>query len=546
MARLELSEGNQPKARELAQSARRVLGGYFEEFFPSSFLHLLELQPSLSPAAGGNEAFLENYLEMIESLYPSENRTDILNKVLTETSRMLSAERSGLFWFPDGLQTSKPELRAASNLSLSEVTSSDFRPAHDLVTIAQQTREPQVKTITIKETPLGKKVVRSVLCIPIEVQGRIPGVLYYDTSYMDNAFEFIDLSLAKRLASHTNRVVEQRFNHLKILEQVNVLTSENILRQETGKNQIITQSSKMMRLLEQTAQIAGTESTVLLTGETGTGKELVAKYIHDKSARSSGPFVVVDSTTIPENLLESELFGHEKGAFTGADNRKIGRIEIANQGTLFLDEVGELTLPAQAKLLRALQEKTFYRVGGTRTLRSDFRLIAATNRDLIREVAQHSFREDLYYRLNVVPIHLPPLRERDKDPVLLARHFMSLYSRKYDRLLLELTPEDEKLLSAYGWPGNIRELENMIERGVILSQGNRLELNFPVQRDRSAVDPFSDRPSLDEIQRRYIRFIIAQSGGKISGPGGAAEILGMKRTSLYTRMKALGIKKFHL
>lgn len=543
MARVELGEGNQTKARELAQNARRTLGGYFEEFFPATFLHLLENQVLHPSKADSSGAFFENYLEMIESLYPSEDRTDILNKVLTATSRMFGAERSGLFWFPGGSRPGKPELRAASNLSQLEATSKDFRPSHDLVITAQQTHQPQVKTITIKETALGKKVTRSVLCIPIEVEGLVPGVLYYDNSYLENAFEYIDLSLAKRMASHTNRVIEQRFKHLKTVEKITIMTSENRLRQESDRKRIITKSPNMLRLLAQVDQIAGTESTILLTGETGTGKELIAKHIHEMGARSSGPFVVVDSTTIPENLLESELFGHEKGAFTGADNRKIGRIEIANQGTLFLDEVGELTLQAQAKLLRALQEKTFNRLGGTRTLHSDFRLIAATHRDLLHEVSKRRFREDLFYRLNVVPIHIPPLRERGNDPLLLSRHFIGQYARKYNRQLPELSLEDEKRLSAYGWPGNIRELKNMIERAVILSQGDRLELDFPVQRDQGVATPFSDRPSLEEMQCRYIRYILEQTGGKISGPGGAADILGMKRTSLYTRMKALGMKK---
>jgi transcriptional regulator with PAS, ATPase and Fis domain len=254
--------------------------------------------------------------------------------------------------------------------------------------------------------------------------------------------------------------------------------------------------------------------------------------------------VVVDSTTIPENLLESELFGYEKGAFTGADKRKIGCIEMAHQGTLFLDEVGELTLPAQAKLLRALQEKMIRRVGGVQTIKSDFRLIAATNRDLAQEVAKGQFRDDLFYRLNVISLTLPPLRDRGEDSVSLAQHFIDSYSKKYKRSAFKLSSEQKASIKKYTWPGNIRELKNKVESAVILSGEDRLELELPSGKPMPANDPFADKPTLNEIQRRYIRHIIEYTNGRISGPeGGAIDILGMKRTSLYARMKALGMKR---
>jgi transcriptional regulator with PAS, ATPase and Fis domain len=252
--------------------------------------------------------------------------------------------------------------------------------------------------------------------------------------------------------------------------------------------------------------------------------------------------VIVDPTTIPETLIESELFGHEKGAFTGADRQKLGRIELAHRGTLFIDEVGEIPKSSQVKLLRVLQEKTLIRVGGTKTIMSDFRLIAATNRDLADEVAAGHFREDLYYRLNVISITLPPLRERNEDVPFLARHFLSLYAAKHNQLVPGLSQEDETLLLAYHWPGNIRELKNVMERAVLLSTKDRLEISLPVKRSLSSDDCFSDFPSLDEMQRRYIRFIMEKTGGKVSGPGGAAELLEMKRTSLYKRMNKLGLR----
>jgi transcriptional regulator with GAF, ATPase, and Fis domain len=249
----------------------------------------------------------------------------------------------------------------------------------------------------------------------------------------------------------------------------------------------------------------------------------------------------LDAATIPENLLESELFGHERGAFTGADRQRIGRIELAHQGTLFLDEVGELPGSAQVKLLRTLQEKTFSRLGGTRTIHSDFRLIAATNRELGAEVAAGRFRQDLYYRLHVIPITLPPLRDRSEDIPLLAGHFLNRYGVKYKRSNLRLSPDQEKMLSRYPWPGNIRELKNIMERAVLLSVTDQLELTLPVDLTSGRENPFADGPSLDEIQRRYIGHILQKTGGRIAGPGGAAEILGMKRTSLYSRMRMLGM-----
>jgi transcriptional regulator with GAF, ATPase, and Fis domain len=298
----------------------------------------------------------------------------------------------------------------------------------------------------------------------------------------------------------------------------------------------------MLQILAQLDLIAGSDGTVLIMGETGTGKELFANRLHQKSTRRESPFVIVDPTTIPETLVESELFGHEKGAFTGADRQKPGRLELANGGTLFIDEVGEIPKSVQAKLLRVLQEKTLVRVGGTRTLRSDFRLVAATNRDLAAEVAAGRFREDLYYRINVVPLVIPPLRERKEDIPLLARTFLAKYAARYGRPEIELSGEDGEKLMGHDWPGNVRELENVVERTVLLSMGEELEFRLPAEELNVARNHFSDYPTLDEMQRRYIQQVLEKTGGKIGGPGGAAQILGMKRTTLNDRMRKLGLR----
>jgi len=268
----------------------------------------------------------------------------------------------------------------------------------------------------------------------------------------------------------------------------------------------------------------------------------MARRIHAISFRKDRPFIVIDATTIPENLFESELFGHEKGAFTGADNQKKGRLELADQGTLFIDEIGELPLSIQVKLLRAIQERTFLRVGGSRTIYSDFRLIAATNRNLEEEVTAKRFRPDLYYRLNVIPFTVPPLRDRIEEIPLLANHFLSRFAKKYHRQDLEIDPDIEKMLKHYNWPGNVRELENIIERAALLSSEGRLDVDLPLKMLTKATDPFGDTPNLDEIERRYIHYILEKTNGKIGGPDGASEKLGLKRTTLLAKMKKLGMR----
>ncbi len=541
-ARLELGRGKRKSAEQLIHKAKGLLGGYGDEFFPDEFRHLLEKKESPLEPRGRNEEFLERYLEMIESLYPSENQSEILAKMLTSTSRIFGAERSGLFWFPSGNFTSQPELRAACNLTLREVKAGSFKNSMDIIKKAFRTNQPQVGRTSRDKSAETIQQVRSLMCIPIEIEGKTHGVLYYDNSYLDDTFDFSSPAIMKQMVGHTNLVIERRFRYLQVKEERNLLASEKSLLLEMNREEIIHCSKIMSGLLEQADHIAQTESSILILGETGTGKELLAKRIHEHSPRGKEPFIVVDVTTIPENLLESELFGHERGAFTGADIRKIGRLELAHQGTLFLDEVGELPLTAQTKLLRVLQEKTFNRLGGTRTITSNFRLIAATNRKLDEEVAAGRFRQDLFYRLNVIPLYLPPLRERQEDIALLAEYYIKQYAIKYKRRTLRLSNEQEKMLRSYRWQGNIRELKNVIERAVILSAENQLELNLPADIQSDQFNPFADSPSLEEVQRRYIKYIIQKSGGRISGPDGAAEMLGMKRTSLYSRMRALGMR----
>ena len=311
---------------------------------------------------------------------------------------------------------------------------------------------------------------------------------------------------------------------------------------EHNFEEIIGESPALKRTLKQVEIVAPTDSTVLLLGETGTGKELIARAIHNLSFRRERTLVKVNCAAIPTGLLESELFGHEKGAFTGAIAQRIGRFELADGGTVFLDEVGEIPLELQPKLLRVLQEREFERLGSTRTLRTDARLIAATNRDLRQMVEQRKFREDLFYRLNVFPIDVPALRERSEDIPLLVNHFAQRFARRMNRTIETIPAETMAALTRYPWPGNIRELQNLIERAVILSHGPALQIPLQDLDNRTALrrDNGTDQ-TLEEAQRAHILTILKDTRWVLAGSRGAAARLGMNRSTLQFRLKKLGI-----
>jgi len=306
--------------------------------------------------------------------------------------------------------------------------------------------------------------------------------------------------------------------------------------------QIIGTSSALESVLKQVQSVAPTDSTVLIQGETGTGKELIARAIHNISSRCGRAYVKLNCAAIPFDLLESELFGHEKGAFTGAIAQKVGRFELADKGTLFLDEVGDIPLALQSKLLRVLQEQEFERLGGTRTHQVDVRLVAATNRDLAEMVRRREFRSDLYYRLNVFPIVTPPLRDRREDIQALVEHFVEIFGRRMDKQIDHITPETMAALSSYQWPGNIRELQNFIERSMILSPGSVLRPPL-AELKPSFETELVEAITLEDAERDHIRKTLEQTGWVVAGPNGAAARLGIKRSTLYFRMQKLGISR---
>jgi formate hydrogenlyase transcriptional activator len=299
----------------------------------------------------------------------------------------------------------------------------------------------------------------------------------------------------------------------------------------------------LKKVLHQVEQVASTDATVLILGESGTGKELLARALHNISNRNERPLVKVNCSALPANLIESELFGHEKGAFTGAISKKVGRFELADKGTIFLDEIGDLPLELQPKILRVLQEGEFERIGNPKTLKVDVRIIAATNRKLSEEIKNGNFREDLYYRLNVFPIFIPPLRERKEDIPLLINYFVNNFSRKVGKKIETISQGMMEQMMEYSWPGNIRELENIIERAVITNEGSKLILNEILPKKVMFSSADAELKTLEDMERQHIIKVLEKTNWQVSGDKGAAKILGIKRTTLEARIKRLNIQK---
>jgi formate hydrogenlyase transcriptional activator len=394
---------------------------------------------------------------------------------------------------------------------------------------------------------LVREGLRSAVTVPMVVKGKIIGTLNV-ASRVTNGYASDEASLLLAIAEQVGLAIENLLAYEEIAALKARLEEENVYLQEEARTEaafgdVVGESPAVLSALASVRKVAKTDSTVLVTGETGTGKELIVRAIHDLSRRKDKLLVKVNCAALPAGVIESELFGHEKGAFTGALTRKVGRFELAHRATLFLDEVGDLPLELQPKLLRVLQDGEFERVGGTQTLKVDVRLIAATNRDLARAVAEDRFRADLYYRLNVFPIVIPPLRKRLQDVPRLARHFAMLYASKMGKKVGPLAADVLDRLAAYSWPGNVRELQNVIERAVIVSSNGRFELgDFATAPPAGSEKPQQAR-SLEDVERQHILSVLEQTGWRISGERGAAKILGLKRTTLEARIKKLEISR---
>jgi len=428
------------------------------------------------------------------------------------------------------------------------------------------TREPEEFVSGTTEIALAEGI-KALCLIPLVNRGRVLGILATsrttETSFRPEDVDFLSRASGQIAIAIENALAYQEISELKDKLAQEKLYLEDEIRSDSGFERIIGKSAALKRVLQMVEIVAQSDSTVLLLGETGTGKELIARAIHDRSRRKDRTFVKLNCAAIPTGLLESELFGHEKGAFTGAITQKVGRLELADQGTLFLDEVGDIPIEIQPKLLRVLQEREFERLGGTHTRKVNVRLVAATNRDLEKMVAEREFRSDLFYRLNVFPIRIPSLRERKEDIPLLVSYFAQKLAKQMQKQIESVPSVAMKALTAWEWPGNIRELENFIERAVILTRGNALEApltelrktetatpaNAGVDRkNRAAGKETSSRPNVnagaedyERKQREEILEALTACKGRVGGSDGAAIRLGIHRTTLMYRMRKFGI-----
>ena len=491
---------------------------------------------------------LKLLLDMTNALISNLEPRDLLRTISASIRQCMHCDTVGI-WFPDEEQRQMravtvdfPEgkgflkedmLRPIEGPAVGET----FRTGKPIViTNATEIREPD-HYLAFAEG------ITSGCSLPLISRSRTLGVL--TLGWRDeNAFSSEDIEFLMRAAGQVAIAIENALAYREIAELKDKLAQEKLyleqeIRTEADFEGIIGQSSALRQVLHLVETVATSDSTVMLLGETGTGKELIARAIHDRSRRKDRTLIKLNCAAIPTGLLESELFGHERGAFTGAITQKIGRLELADQGTLFLDEVGDIPLEVQPKLLRALQEREFERLGSTRTKSVDVRMVAATNRDLEKMVAEKQFRSDLYYRLNVIPIRIPPLRERPEDIPLLVRYFAQKYARRMQKKIESVSAASMRKLARWRWPGNVRELENLVERAVVLSLGGKLEISVPELADgsmsaaRAGIDRF-------EKQDRIVR-ILKETKGRVGGTDGAAARMGLKRTTLIERMKKLGI-----
>ena len=482
----------------------------------------------------------------------------VFASVSTSLQRVIQHDGCSLLLYePDTGQYRCHVLKVSKNESFVEEGRAD-KSMKSPGCIAISTRAPAVfSEQNLKDLAAESKIaqhllsegVRSFCSIPLLSHDRVLGTLNVGR-LREDAFAPEEVELLSQVAQQISIAVENGLAYRQIAELKEKLNEEKLyledeIRTEHNFEEIVGDSPALKHVLKQVQIVAPTDSTVLIQGETGTGKELIARAIHNLSSRRARTFVKLNCAAIPTGLLESELFGHEKGAFTGAIAQKIGRFELAHGGTLFLDEVGDIPLELQSKFLRVLQEQEFERLGSNKTIRVDIRLVAATNRDLAAMMTEKSFRSDLYYRLNVFPILNPPLCERKEDIPALVHYFTKKFARRMNRNIDTIPAETMTALSRYHWPGNIRELENFIERAVILSRGSNLAVPLAELKSRATkpVENQQQLSTLEEAEREHIHHALRQANWLVGGPAGAAAKLGMKRTTLQSRMVKLGIER---
>ena len=537
--------------------ASRKLDAYSEE--EVRFLSLVAGQIAMAmddainfEASRRAQERLELLLDLTNRIVSTLDLRDLLRVIAANLRRVMQCDGVGID-LPDA-EDGRLRIYALDFPGGNEVLREGFEPPADpTLTQVFETGEPILAGARelANNKVAGEFGIKSVCYLPLTSRNRVLGVLGVG-SVRENAFSQDDVTFLTQFARQVAIAVDNAIAYGQISGLKDQLAQEKLyledeIRSELNFEEIVGKSEALRRVLTQVETVAPTDSTVLIYGETGTGKELIARAVHDLSSRHSNAFVKLNCAAIPTGLLESEMFGHERGAFTGAIAQRVGRFELASRGTVFLDEIGEIPLELQPKLLRVLQEREFERLGSSRTLKSDARLIAATNRDLEAMVNEQKFRSDLYYRLNVFPVRVPALRERPEDVPLLVRHFVQQFSRRMNKSIDTIPSETMTTLMRYHWPGNIRELQNVIERAVILSTGPVLKVPTDELRPRTDAPPVSNgngnlQAALDDAERQGILATLEKTNWKVAGPNGAAALLGMHRSTLQSRMQKLGIR----
>ena len=529
------------RAKSLVKTAADIMLPINPRLIPT------DLKRLVNRASLRQDAF-DEILKLGNALTTIKSQKDLALKIITSVNRITGAERGAIFIMEDGPRLSRGiELKASRNITFEEISHPRFKSSIKLIKRVAETGEGEIVQNGNNggRQPEADEEIGSRICVPMKMRDAVVGILYHDIRHDRAAFKTSDMNILTFFAAQAAIALSYAASYEKIERLNQKLKEQNSFYKEQQQqmatsHEIIGNSPAMRQLNAQIQQVAQTDATVLILGETGVGKDLVAQTIHRLSNRANKPFIGFQCSAMPESLISSELFGHERGAFTGATSRRIGRFELADGGTLFLDEIGTLPLEIQIHLLRVLQNREFERIGGCVTIRSDFRLLTATNVDLEDQVKAKQFRADLYYRLNIFPIQVPPLRERIEDIPLLANHFLKRLGRQRGKFFNKISNAQLNILMDYDWPGNVRELENIIERSAILIDGPEFELP---ERIRPVSQTPRDGITLEENERRHILWALRKKSWKVSGPGGTAEMLDIHPSTLLSRMSKLGIKR---
>jgi formate hydrogenlyase transcriptional activator len=535
--------GEEKTGHEIGLNISKMLGSFSQEFIPD------DLQWFSKKLARDWESLCDEILKLSQDISNIRDQKKLMQRILSTANRITGAERGAIFSIERDGDASQIRLKATKNITSAQVSNRSFDAVMKMieeVAASCKGRIKKISTLDAPDCPANERIL-SQICVPMLIRNKVVGILYHDNSLFVNSFKESDLKLLGYFATQAAIALD----HAEAYEEIQRLNQRLNQEKQYYKEQsfqsfhfddIVGKSPGILQVLNRIDQVANTETTVLILGETGVGKDLVAQALHRHSSRCSQPFIKVLCSALPESLIPSELFGHEKGAFTGSVHRRIGRFELADGGTLFLDEIGDLQLEVQTRLLQVLQSKEFERVGGSETIRSDFRLVTATNRDLVEAIKNKRFRSDLYYRLNVFPLYVLPLRERREDIPPLAHHFLKIYATKMGKTFDGISKDEMKKLMQYNWPGNIRELESIIERGTVLSPGPHFRVP-ELGVGHTEFTDFRADSTLEEMERFHILRTLQKTGWKVRGHGGAAELLDIHYSTLFFRMKKLGIQR---